>query len=41
MGIVATLFNDSEPFEQFIICHMVKTGQAVLEEKIFKDYEIL
>ena len=49
MGIVAILFNDADLFEQTDNIpstegHMwnpVKTGHAVSETKIFKDYTIL
>ena len=47
--MVATLFNDAEPFEQIDntpstegqTWKLVKTGQVVSEKKTFKDYEIL
>ena len=43
------LFNDAELFEQIYnmsstevtLCNLVKIGQAVSENKMFKDYEIL
>ena len=49
MGMTAILFNDAELFEQIDnmpskespVWHLVKIGQAVLEKKTFKDYEIL
>ena len=49
MGMAAILFNDAEWFEQIdntpstevLMWYLVKTGQAVLEKKTFKDYEIL
>ena len=49
MGMVASLFNDAEPFEQIDNmpstegpkCNLVKIGQAVSKKKTFKDYETL
>ena len=49
MGMTAILFNDAEWFEQIDNmpstegpkCKLLKIGQAVSEEKTFKDYDIL
>ena len=47
--MVTILFNDAEQFEQFDntpltegpMWNLVKIGQALSENKIFKDYKIL
>ena len=49
MGMTAILFNDAEWFEQIDNmpstegpkCKLLKIGQAVSMEKMFKDYDIL
>ena len=52
MGMVAILFNGTDPFEQNVdtpltkgpwapMYKLVKTGQAVSQKKMFKDYTIL
>ena len=47
--MLATLFYNAEPFEQFYnmpssegpMWNLVKTGQAIPEKKTFKDYKIV
>ena len=49
MGMVASFFNDAEPFEQIDntpltegpMRNLVKIGQAVSDKKTCKDYKIL